>query len=101
MTKPISALPDPTAANPDQWSIVARDGVPELWGTMRRGGKQRHNGQFVYPCLDKAHAVDLLRALLEARKLYDLRKGQSQYALGTSPSRLDTVRATLGRRAAQ
>lgn len=100
MTKPISALPDPTDANPHQWSIVARDDVPELWGTMRRGGKQRHNGQHVYPCLDKQHAIDLLRSLLEARKLYDLRKAQSQYALNlASTQNLSKARETLARRA--
>lgn len=94
MTKPISALPDPTDANPQQWSIVSRDDVPELWGEFRRGGKRRHNGQFVYPCLDKAHAVDLLRSLLETRKLFALRKAQTNHALGRPQA--DTLQA-LGR----
>lgn len=99
MTKPISALPDPTESNPQQWSIVARDDVPELWGTQRRGGKLRHNGQFVYPCVDKAHAVDLLRSLLETRKLFDLRKAQAQYTLGRSRVNAQAAALqTLGRK---
>lgn len=94
MTKPISALPDPTDAYPQQWSIVSSTDVPELWGNQRRGGKRRHNGQFVYPCLDKAHAVDLLRSLLETRKLFALRKAQAELSLGKSHA---AVRETLGR----
>lgn len=97
MTKPISALPDPVEANPNQWSIVSRDDVPELWGTQRRGGKLRHNGQFVYTCVDKAHAVDLLRSLLETRRIYALRKAQAQYALAHTPAKQQTALQTLGR----
>lgn len=88
------AFPDPQPGKPDQWSLVCKEDVPELWGQYRRGGG-RHNGKFVYPCLDRAHALDLLRSLLESRRFYLTRKAQAEYTLG-KPSAV--VTETLGRK---